>query len=290
VTETLRSTGLVRDISNAEVDFYRDNGWARLRNLISPDTAAALLEQAQAVMGPEGRDHQARSGIDPVLEWSSQYHYPAFEGMPPYKELGMSEDIARAAQRLMGRNIGVRFYRDMIACRPPAATRAAGSEPTPAHQDYPSRIFDRVGYVNFWIALDEVTPERGSIQFLSGSHKEGPLGWDGKDRPKEEQLQLLDVYPELLERHPWSEPLHMMPGDATCHHMLTVHRAAANATDKPRWSYITMYLPEDVRYVGNPAVGNLIVGNPFHVTGDRVGVTPGDTFDHPHFPLLLSRD
>ncbi|GAA5149588.1 hypothetical protein GCM10023321_13680 [Pseudonocardia eucalypti] len=284
---TLQSTPLVREITDPEVEAYRRDGWACLRGLISPELAGQLLEQAKQVMGPEGKDHTLRPGIDPQLEWSTQYHYPAFEGMPLFGELGRSEEIGRAAQRLIGRRVGVRYYRDLIACRQPAASGGAGSRPTPPHQDYPSRIFDRMGYVNFWIALNEVPPERGSMQFLTGSHQEGPLGWDSKDRPAAEQLQLLDVYPELLERHEWSEPLHLRPGDATCHSMLTVHRAGANTTGEQRWSYITMYLPEDVRYVGNHDVANLIVGNPFHVTGDRKGIEPGSTFDHPHFPLVV---
>jgi hypothetical protein len=288
MAQTLQSTPLVREITDVEVDSYRRDGWACLRGLITPELAARLLEQAKEKMGPDGTGHALRPGIDPVLEWSAQYHYPAFERLPGYADLGLSEDIGRAAQRLMGRRIGVRYYRDMIACRRPAATGSPGSRATPPHQDYPSRIFDRMGYVNFWIALNEVTPERGSMQFLTGSHHEGPLGWDSKDRPADEQLQLLDVYPELLERHQWSEPLHLQPGDATCHSMLTVHRAGANTTDDQRWSYITMYLPEDVRYVGNPEVANLILGNPFHLTGDRNGIPPGATFDHPHFPLVAS--
>lgn len=286
MTQTLRSTPLVREITDREVEDYRRDGWACLRGLITPELAGRLLEQAKRAMGPEGEDHTLRPGIDPRLEWSTQYHYPAFEGMPHYGELGMSEEIGRAAQRLMGRRVGVRYYRDLIACRQPAATGSPGSRPTPPHQDYPSRIFDRMGYVNLWIALNEVPPERGSMQFLTGSHHEGPLGWDSKDRPAAEQLQLLDVYPELLDRHVWSEPLHLRPGDATCHSMLTVHRAGPNTTGEQRWSYITMYLPEDVRYVGNTDVANLILGNPFHLTGDKRGIEPGGTFDHPHFPLV----
>ncbi|MGV0794037.1 phytanoyl-CoA dioxygenase family protein [Mycolicibacterium sp. XJ1819] len=287
MTASLQPTDVVREISDDEVAFYRENGWACLRNLISADLAAELLDQAKKVMGPDGQAHRPRPGIDPTLEWSSQYHYPAYEGIPHYVDVGMSAGIGRAAQRLMGRRVGVRYYRDMIACRPPESTRLAGSEATPPHQDYPSRIFDRVGYVNFWIALNEVGPERGSMQFLSGSHQEGPLGWDSKDRPKEEQLKLLEVYPEVEERHEWSEPLRLQPGDATCHGMLTVHRAGLNRTYEPRWSYITIYIPEDVRYVGNHAIANLRVGNPSHVTGDQVGVVPGGEFDHPHFPLVL---
>ena len=99
-------------------------------------------------------------------------------------------------------------------------------------------------------------------------------------------MQLLEVYPELLERHEWSPPLHMQPGDATCHTMLTVHRAGANTTDEQRWSYINTFLPADARYVGNHDVPNLIIGHPFHLTGDREGIEPGSDFDHPHFPLL----
>jgi hypothetical protein len=278
-------TGVVRDITDAEVAAYQENGWAHLPSLISPDLAAEMLSAAKRLMGEDGRKFVPRAGIDPTPEWSLQYHYAAYEQIDPFGRVGLSAEVGRAARRLMTRDVSVRYYRDLIVCRQPRG-QGAGAAPTLPHQDYPSRIFDRSGYVNFWIALNEVPPERGSLQFLSGSHHEGPLGWDDKEKKLEEQLSLTDTYPEIFARHEWSAPLHLRPGDATCHGMLTVHRAPENATDEQRWSWITMYIPEDTRYVGNPEVSNLIVGNPSHVSGVTVGPRPGDTFDHPHFPLV----
>ena len=36
--------------------------------------------------------------------------------------------------------------------------------------------FDRVGGLAFWVALDDVPAERGTMRFLSGSQRQGCLG------------------------------------------------------------------------------------------------------------------
>ena len=44
------------------------------------------------------------------------------------------------------------------------------------HQDASEQGSDRVGEVQFWLALSEVTPEMGPMRFVDRSHREGPLG------------------------------------------------------------------------------------------------------------------
>ncbi len=277
---------LVRPLTTSEVDAYADNGWAYLPGLVSPATAAGLLEQAKALMGHDGRSFSPRPGIDPAVAWSAHYHWAALEGLPGFSEVALSEDIGRAAQQLIRRDEPVRYYRDVVACRHPVG-QGDNDEATPPHQDYPARLFDRTGYINFWIALEDVPAEKGSMRFLSGAHAEGPLGWDNKEKGQE-TLDLAATYPWLEERYQWSPPLDMKAGDATCHGLLTVHQAPANVTNEPRWSYIAMYIPDDTKYVGNPDVPQLRMGYPPHLDGltDANGVAPGTTFDHPRFPVV----
>jgi hypothetical protein len=286
MTARLASDSSVRELSTDEQGFFRDNGWAHLPRLIAPDRSADLLEQAKRVMGPHGEAFTPRPGVDAAVEWSSHYHWAALEDMRPFSDIALCPEIGRAAQQLAGRDVPMRYYRDMIAVRHPVG-RGAKDKPTPAHQDYPSRLFDRMGYINLWIALNEIPPERGSMQFLSKAQREGPLGWDNKDVAGE-TLDLAQAYPWLEERYRWSEPLTLAPGDATCHGMLTVHRAGVNSTDEPRWAYIVTYIPDDVRYVGNPEVPQMTMGYPPHLQGlgPETAVPPGSRFDHPRFPVV----
>jgi ectoine hydroxylase-related dioxygenase (phytanoyl-CoA dioxygenase family) len=163
-------------------------------------------------------------------------------------------------RRLSGVDFPVRFHSDHVWRKGP------GSAATPWHQDSTSQGADRVGEFNMWVALDEVTPEMGSIRFLTGSHVEGPLGAvtpnlgeDGRpDAARSADVAtdfgsrdfLQEHYPRLWELYELSAPLHYRPGDATVHKGLMLHGAPANATDRDRWSYIVQYTPADTRYIG----------------------------------------
>lgn len=107
------------------------------------------------------------------------------------------------------------------------------------HQDHPDFQLDRVGALNFWIALDEVTPEQGAMRFLDRSHQAGPLGELSATK------DLIARYPKLAERYEWTAPFHYKPGDATVHHQLLVHGAPENVTNKRRWAYACIYMPAD---------------------------------------------
>ena len=120
--------------------------------------------------------------------------------------------------------------------------------------------------LGYWIALDEVTPEMGPMQFRNGSHREGLL------TPPMEDWKLLEEY-EL------SEPLHYMPGDATAHSSLVVHGAGLNLSDRPRWGYIINTFPADAPWVPYPTN---------HTSGIEDELTPGRPLDHPRFPLIYS--
>lgn len=109
----------------------------------------------------------------------------------------------------------------------------------PHHQDAPELGSDQVGEVQFWIALDEVTPEMGAMRFLDGSHREGILGVPFSDEAGlawGELPDLLDRFPKLTDLYELSPALHYQPGDANVHHPQMVHGAPPNTTDRRRLS------------------------------------------------------
>jgi len=252
-----------REVTEDEIAFYRDNGWVKLERLIEPDMAQQLLAAAQELMGEAG-EAALRPGIDYDTAWFNDYHYPAREGREPFASLTYGPDLARNTQRFLERPIAVRHYADMLAVKLPSSPEKGA--PTKPHQDLGIQ-FDRVGKTTFWIALNHIPPERGSMRFYSGSHQAGPLG----DRSHD----LFADYPYLTERYPRSEPLDLKPGDATVHSQLVIHEAPANTSDAPRWAYITLYFPSDAKYSGRA----------FHGL-DELGLVPGEPFEHPNFPLV----
>jgi hypothetical protein len=220
----------IREITDEEVAFYQRNGWVKLDRLIEPELAAELLR----IGGPRTQDE---SSLDPGLRFWKNAFGLAKDDVEPFRSLSCGETMGRNAQRLMNRkrlaadDVAVRYLNDLVVCK------RAEDVATHFHQD--QNGLDRLGSLMFWFALDEVTPEMGAMRFLSGAHREGPLGFV----PREGDI--LDLYPKLLDLYEWSPPLHYLPGDATVHHGCMIHGTPPNATDRPRWAYIVAYSAAD---------------------------------------------
>jgi ectoine hydroxylase-related dioxygenase (phytanoyl-CoA dioxygenase family) len=142
---------------------------------------------------------------------------------------------------------------------------------TPWHQDMPPMPMDRAGGLQFWLALTEITPEMGSMQHLSGSHREPPLGCT-QFTPDQ---TLEGLHPELWEKYSVSPTHHFQPGDVLAHDSLTLHYAQSNKTNRLRWVYTSYRIPADTLYNGIP--------NPRF---EEFGFEPWKPFDHPKFPIV----
>lgn len=228
----------IRDVTDEEVAFYEENGWAKLDSLVTPELVGQMLR-----VGKERTSKATESGAG---NWLAQD--PECE---PFRSFVFNKRMGRNAARLVNRkrltdvDVALRYRADHFICR-----TAEGGQRTAYHQDSAEHGSDRVGELQFWLALDEVTPEMGAMRFLSGVHRAGPLGSVFNDGP-----DLLGLYPKLPDLYEMSPPFHYQPGDATVHHGYMVHGAPPNTTDRPRWSYIFSYTPADTRW-WNGKVGN----------------------------------
>jgi ectoine hydroxylase-related dioxygenase (phytanoyl-CoA dioxygenase family) len=267
-----------REVSDAEVECYEQNGWVKLERFIPEELAAELLAQSRQLFAAGEGNEVAGSGdlstgrrggqVVDVGTWQD-YHFVARDDRAePFSSLAFSPEIGRAAQRLIGREVPVRYHSDMLACKMPVGE--AGSKPTAWHQDFPIFPFDRYGSLAFWVALDDVPAERGAMRFLSGSHREGPMGRclvGGGD--------LLAEYPHLADKYPLSDLLDLRAGDATAHHAGVIHGAPQNTTAEPRWALILAYFPDDALYTGAS----------HHNFNDK-GLELNARFEHRDFPVV----
>ncbi len=225
---------VLREVTDEEVGFYQEFGWVMMKQLVAPEFATELQRVAQ-----ERRDRPAKEGAaNPAV------HLALAEDAEPYRSFMFSERMSHNAMRLVnkrrlkGVDVPLRYRMDMHILKPPGA---AGST---YHQDSAEHGSDRVGELQFWLALDEVTAEMGAMRFVSRSHREGPLGSVFND----DRGNLLEQYPNLTSVLELSPPFHYQLGDCTVHHGYTVHGGPDNSTDKPRLSYLFSYSPEDTRY------------------------------------------
>jgi hypothetical protein len=261
----------IRAVTDEEAELYRANGWVRLDGLLSQELVDEMLRRAKDRMG-ERVDKELpddRPGImTPQLRalWKD-WQNPA-EQDDYFKALSQSAAMGRVASKLL-RDRPVRWWSDAILCKVPSAE---GGSRTPWHQDFPYLSTDRIGLMNVWVALVDIPPERGTMRFLNGSHKLGPMGrvihrTDGKD--------LLDLFPWIEDEYELSAPNHLKPGDATIHDWMTVHAAPENSTDEPRWVYTDSLFPADTLFTGAQQRRT-----------DGLDLKVNEVFDHPRFPLV----
>lgn len=273
------TTPLARAITPDEIAHYQENGWVKVEGLISPELAREMLATVKhpllsADTGGEVRHGpiRVRGEMGKIRDrgmWRD-WHFPGRDDrLEPIRSLALSRELGRNAALALGRDVGINYHADMIAVKMPAGH--ASSRATGFHQDWVNFPFDRVGFLTFWIALDTITPDQGSMRFYNGSHREGPLG-----KMARYDLEIPDYYPYIRERYALSDPIHLAPGDATIHSGLVVHGAPENTTDRPRWTLILFYHPADTCYTGAP----------HHIFRPGIGLEVGKPIKHDLFPCI----
>jgi ectoine hydroxylase-related dioxygenase (phytanoyl-CoA dioxygenase family) len=251
-----------RQVTDAEVAHFEDKGWTKLPGLISREAATDLLHRAQERMG-----EAAEAAFAPEKSFNRQTeqfrtYYKIDEEDEQFRALRLHPQMGANAARLYGRDMAVRVGMTLVAPKLPSklAGTLDGTGKTEYHQDLNVPIHSNT--IGFWIALDEVTPEMGSMRFREGAHKLGWLAPPVDDWPQVEEL-------------PLSPPLTLQPGDATAHHQYMIHGAPENTTDRTRWGFIFSFFPAHARYLGTPS----------HHT-DGLGLEIGQPLDHPNWPVV----
>jgi ectoine hydroxylase-related dioxygenase (phytanoyl-CoA dioxygenase family) len=259
----------IRSPTPDEIAHYRSEGWVLLRNLFPLEICAGLLARAQARMGE--RPRTAVRGSPEAVETDEYGWYSRWDGCAHQDRwiasVSQSKPLAAVARALMGDR--VRYYFDHFFVKRPATE--AGTR-TPWHQDLPHHPLDRQGVLTIWTPLVPCTPEKGTLRFLSGSHRAGLLG---RYLNRRDEVQLIDEHPWVLDEYAISDPLTMEPGDATVHNLAITHYAPPNTTAEDRWVHSTQWLPWRTKYTGAPN----------HRT-DGLDLVVDQPLDHPRFPII----
>jgi ectoine hydroxylase-related dioxygenase (phytanoyl-CoA dioxygenase family) len=262
---------LAREVTDEEVAFYRENGWVKLEGLIDRARLADILAGCRKLLGEmeaamASGDPRLTVGAHGERQYDGEDFYAAWYPYlftvrhlrrEPFLSFALDTSVGRAAHRLIDRaRLGAGHIPVVLADNNLLVKFPDGRESNAAvryHQDNVANIgLDRTGHINMWIALEEVPPEQGTMRYLSGSHREGPLG--------QHRDGLLDEYPALTKTYSWSEQMHYMPGDATVQHDYTIHGSPPNLTDKIRWGLVCTYMaadciarPDAQLHIGMPA-------------------------------------
>ncbi len=249
-------------------DFYRENGYIKLRQVLSP----AILEHYRPII----QARVAAASVDaPPMDRRTAYGKAFLQVMNLWRESAEVRDlvfgkrIARIAAELMGVR-GVRLYHDQ------ALYKEAGGGITPWHADQYYWPVDSDKTITAWIPLQDTPPEMGPLAFCEKSHRLQT----GRNLEIGEQSEI--TLKQALQSLTTEEGGFAL-GDVSFHAGWTFHRAGANSSARPREVMTMIYMDEDIRLIepGNKNHG-------MDMERWMPGLGPGDGLTSPLNPVLYS--
>ena len=255
-------------LSTEQINFFRHNGFVKLKNVFSPEAIAYLnttiSNEVQRLntqhLPMEERDTYGKAFLQIMNIWTKS---------EPVKEIVFSKRLAKIATDLLGVS-GVRLYHDQALYKEPHG----GITPWHADQYYWPLANDST--VTVWIPLQETPLEMGPLEFSSQSFKLTT----GRDKEIGDESQ--QVLKETLAREGFKhviEPFEI--GEVSFHKGWLFHRAGANNTDKMRSVMTMIYMDKDM-HLKQPENKNQIVDWETWCPGAEVG----KQIDTPINPIL----
>ncbi|HEY6047804.1 MAG TPA: phytanoyl-CoA dioxygenase family protein [Sphingomicrobium sp.] len=257
-------------LADAQVDFFRDNGFVRLKHVFSaeqlahygPEITRLTLERSSGARPLAERSTYGKAFLQITNLWEQS-------GLA--REFVFSKRLARIAAELLEVG-GVRLYHDQALYKEP------GGGFTPAHADqyYWPLASDRC--VTAWVPLQAVPEEMGPIGFYAGSHRFE----SGRDVPiSDESEARIGAEMERQQFPLINDPFEL--GEVSFHSGWTFHRAGPNRTDRPRSVMTIIYMDSEMR-LAEPSPGQRDDRDAF-----CPGVDVGDVIATPKNPLLYER-
>ena len=257
-------------VTREHIDFYVDNGYLKLKNVLSPeliehyrrvihDRVADLSRDALPI---DQRDTYGKAFLQIMNLWTRSAEV---------KEFVFGKRLARIAADLMGAT-GVRLYHDQ------ALYKEAGGGITPWHADQYYWPVDSDRTITVWIPLQATPREMGPLIFSEKSHRL-QLGRDLEISDESEMTLKRALETFSIENSDYDR------GDVSFHAGWTFHRAGANTTDRPREVMTMIYMDESIRLTPPK--------NKNHLTDMErwmPGLKAGDRLGSPLNPVLYSSE
>lgn len=166
-------------------------------------------------------------------------------------EFLLGDAVLDLVEPLVGPNIGL--WASHFISKQPLAGKA-----TPWHEDssyWNGRISTMAGICTVWLALDEATPENGSMGVLPGSHVNGFSEYEPVD--KAANIFGSQIKPELIDE---SKTVYfsLKPNECSLHEARIIHGARANTSSKRRAGYTMRYFPTTSRLIPERNVNHKI--------------------------------
>lgn len=252
-------------ISETLVQQYERDGAVCVRQAVSADAVAALLEHLDALVA----EQDDRWTTNRIGGFSDRHLWPR---MPWMREFCAASGLPEIAGRMM-RSSSSRLFFDHTFIRD-----AGTDHRTPWHQDRPYWPFQGRQITSVWVALTACDPNSSGLRFIKGSHAWGkvfqPISFGSSSASEQflggnealDPMPDFDAEPEKYEVLGWD----MEPGDAVVFGAEAVHGSAPNADAERRRAAIS------VRYVGDDARWDPRPGTDPIVTQEQLTIAPGE--------------
>ena len=243
-------------LTDAQIAYYRQNGFVHIPGIVSKDEAAHYYEAALDLSKRRKDDGGGNIFTQLVNVWRHD------DAMRP---LTLHANLAAVAQRVAG--VKLRLWHDHILIKQPH-----NKAPTEFHQDQPYWPHANSQHpISAWIALCDVPVESGCMSFIPGSFDHRDLVGQDLSDPR----SLFSVCSELR----WSPrvTLPLRAGDCTFHHGRCAHMATPNITDNPRVAHVVIFMDATTTYDGKR-----------HIVTDPLGLTVGELIEGELFPMVDS--
>lgn len=260
------------DVSNEHIALFRENGFIKLKNVLSPEVIQYMNEIISAEvqrlntqdLPMEKRDTYGKAFLQIMNIWTRS---------EPVKEIVFSKRLAKIAADLLEVE-GVRMYHDQALYKEPGG----GHTPWHADQYYWPLSNDRT--VTAWIPLQHTGFELGPLEFSAKSHS---LTEGRNLKISDDSEEMINKKLTLHDFEKIVEPFDV--GEVSYHSGWVFHRAGANRTNTMRQVMTVIYMDKDMK-LKEPANDNQI--NDWNTWCP--GAIVGEVIDSPINPVLYQKN
>lgn len=260
--------------ASAEIEAFRRDGVLHLPGVLSAAQVERLRLACDRVMAqptalganltPEGKAGRFHGDF---FVWRQDEDFRA---------LALDSVLPAIAQALMGSR-KVNLVWDHLLVKEPHT-----DVETPWHHDQPYAWCNGQDNASFWVSLDHVTAESGAVEYIRGSHRWGKWYEAVSFNPNRNYASgEFEPIPDIeANRSHYDIVCHdTRPGDVVVQHLLTLHHARGNSTDRRRRAIA-------VRYAGDDATFAVRRRNPPLPVAP--GLQHGDPLDSELFPVVIA--
>jgi ectoine hydroxylase-related dioxygenase (phytanoyl-CoA dioxygenase family) len=258
-------------ITQDHINFYRKNGFIKLKNVLSPEAVEYMNEviSSEVVrlntqhLPMEQRDTYGKAFLQIMNIWTQS---------PAVKEIVFSKRLAKIAADLMEVS-GVRMYHDQALFKEPSG----GHTPWHADQYYWPLSSDKA--VTVWMPLQKTDLDLGPLEFSAGSQQIT----EGRNLKISDESEA-EIHKKLTLRDfkQVIEPFDL--GEVSFHMGWVFHRAGPNKTNAMRKVMTIIYMDKDIR-LKQPENDNQVADWNTWCPGANIG----EIIDSPLNPILFER-